>query len=153
MGIKKVVKKGLSMGFQPKRWLGLDHVKSNGKLCSDLVHDLLAKKKSPEQLKQEAEEKRLEQKMTKAELQSRKKIALSLTVFYGLLSIGLLIYAVYLWFSKTLILPGCMSFIVSLLVLVYGLREFIVFGQIHFDYRRLSLSKLIHLFINGKERP
>lgn len=150
MGVKKVIKKGLTFGFQPKRWIGFGQIKKDGKVCADLVNGFLAKEKSPSQLKQEAEEDRQSSRMSDAELQSRKKLALGLVAFYLLLSFGLFCYMGYLWFSKSLILPGCMSFIVGLLVIVYALREFIIFGQIHFDRKRLSLTQLLRLLLKLK---
>ncbi len=149
MGLRSVVKKGVSLGFQPKRWLGLEHVKSNGKVCKDLLTGFFDKEKSEQALRQEQEDRKLEQQMTASDLESRKKLALGLMSFYGLVSLGLFIYTGYLWFAKALILPGCMPVIIGLLVVVYALREFIVFGQIHFKRKRLGLSELCRLLFGA----
>ncbi len=151
MGVKTVIKKGLSLGFQPKRWIGLEHVKSNGKVCKDLVGDLLSNDKSDDRLKKEdQEEKAFLKNMTKAELKSRKQLALVLVGFYSLVSVCLFSYSGYLWFAKSLILPGAMPIIVGFLVLVYALREFLIFGQLQFNRKRLSISQLVNLLLKAK---
>lgn len=130
MGIKSTLKKGISFGFQPKRWFGVEQVKANGKVCTDLAQGLLAKhEKTSEQL-QVAEKLAAEIQNNPPALLMRKRLALVLMLLYlaaGFAAIG---YAVFLWLVKSFILPGSVSFVLSFLLFSYSVREFMVYAQI-----------------------
>lgn len=142
MGFKQVIKKGVSFGFQPKRWLGVDHVASHGKACMDLAKKLLDTKVEPEvQAQQQAEAQALLQ--DQAALSSRARLAVALLTGYALAGTAGIAYAVFLVFIKFLLLPASVMLMVSLILFVYAVQEFMVYGQIRCGGQRLPLKTLI----------
>lgn len=143
MGFRNIVKKSFTAGFQPMRWLGMDLVRSNGKICADLVKDLFEKKP------QASTDVKLIADMSETDLTSRKKIALGLGIFYLVISLSLVGYAFYLWLEKVFILQGAMSLILAFLVSTYSLRELLIYGQIRSRRDRLTLKEWFSLLIKG----
>jgi len=140
MGLKAVIKKGFSFGFQPKRWLGVDQVAAQGETCLKLVKDMLKPGEKPEVTEVET--------MTAT---ARQKLALALWTSYLFSGVCGFVYACYLVLSKALFLPASVMFIVSLLLFVYALREFMVYGQMRCGGEALPLKALIKkLFVISK---
>jgi len=149
VGIKSAIKKTFSSGFQPKRWFGVDHVKANGKICVDLVSDLIATpKKSEDKIEALKIEGRNLQNDPNA-LRFRKYLALGLTFFYLLACFGSIFYGIYLISAKSFILPGCVSLVVSFLLFSYSLREFMAYAQIRSGSVKLPLKMLIKQALKG----
>ena len=149
MGLRQVIKKGISFGFQPKRWIGLDQVKTNSKVCVDLVSDLISKEKFDERHQNDLRKERLlGQQMSASELISRKRLALGMVLLYLVGGLGFIGYALYLGLNKSLWMPSCMSFLVSFLILTYALRELMVYGQIRAK-RRITLKELFRYLTKG----
>lgn len=150
MSFIKTIKKGVSKSFQPARWVGLEHIKANGKICADLVTDLVSSEKHKEFYQREKQKALLlKEQMTSRELSSRMKLALILVFFYLLGGLGLLGYAYYLGAIKSFYLPAVMSMIVALLVFTYSLRELMVYGQIRAKRSRITLKELIRYLVKG----
>ncbi len=147
MGLFKTMKKGLSSGFSPKRWVGLEHVKANGKIVADLAKDLVEDKSKSSALKEKYQASW--DSMTPKEFAARKRFAVVFMVVYVLVGISLIGYAWYLWFSRSLILPGCISFAMALLVFTYSLRELMVYAQIRLQRKHLKLRDLFTYLIKG----
>lgn len=149
MGIRSTIKKGISFGFQPRRWFGVEHVKANGKICVDLLNDLVSETKRSEATglssKTEAED---IQKNPKA-LKFRQRLALCLTCLYTLAAIGAVLYGLNLIVVKSFILSGCVCFILSFLFFIYSLREFMVYAQIRSGLVKRPLKALIKLALKG----
>lgn len=142
MGLKQIVKKGVSIGFQPKRWLGVEQVASHGKTCLSLMKELLEPTVSPEAQAQLAQDATALQQDREA-LTARAKLASKLAIGYafaGVLAFG---YAFMLVIGKSLFLPAAVTAMVAMILLVYALREFMVFGQIRCGGARLPLRALI----------
>lgn len=144
MGLRTVLKKGLSKGFEPKRWVGLEHVKSNGKLCVSLVNEYFSKGSNEEEKLEE-----LPSSMSSDEIKKRKKIAFYLSLSYFVLSLSAVAYALYLWFSDSFILAGCMSNIIAFLLANYSLRELMLYAQIRLGVKRVSFKNLFSYLIKG----
>ena len=147
MGLKKIVKKGISFGFQPKRWFGVDHVAANGKICTSLVADMLIQDQKTAQPDLAADE-----EFTKdpSALRARQQLAIGLMGLYfisGLSGVG---YTLYLWLAKGFFLPGSVSLVLSLVLFSYVLREFMVYGQIRCGGGRLPLKKLLYKLFSKK---
>ncbi len=147
MGLFKTVKKGISSGFSPKRWVGLEHVKANGKIVMDLAKDLVDDKSKSTAVKDKRQASW--DLMTPKEFAARKRSAVVFMVVYVLVGVSLIGYAWYLWFSKSLILPGCISFTMALLVFIYSLRELMVYVQIRLQRSHLKLKDLFVHLIKG----
>lgn len=143
MGLKRIIKKGVTSGFQPKRWVGLEHVKENGKLCAGLVKEYFSEDEKAKLRREEAEA------MTLKQVQSRKKTAVFLSIAYCILAVLLVGYAFYLWFAVHFLLPGAMSMIIAFLLINYSLRELMLYTQIRLKAKRISLKNLFHYLIKG----
>ncbi len=136
MGVKKVIKKSFTAGFNPKRWVGVDHIKDNGRVIGHLFTSLFkqeSKKVKPESF--EAAKARLN--LTEADLQKRVqqgKYVIIFCLFAALLAFAYMIYLVMHHFY----LPGIVTLMISLLALVYAYREHFNIFQI--KQRRLGCT-------------
>ena len=144
MAIRRLIKRGLSFGFQPRRWIGLDTIKSNGRVCSKLLSEYVSEfsgKKDNSNL--------LIEELDKPSIQHRQRLAICFIILYLLLTVGFVVYAVYLWLGKSFIVPSLMSFLMAFLVLTYALREFMIYSHLRLNGRKIKLSSLFYYLFKG----
>lgn len=132
MGLYSTLKKGLSWGFAPKRWVGLEQVKANGKICSQLAKGLFARHYDST----------ASNAIAHSQFQPKKYKLFVLISVYSLSAIGSVVYAGYLFFNKGFFLPGLVSLALMFLFISYGIRELIIYAQFkrgrnHFRFREL----------------
>lgn len=148
VGVRKALKKGLSWGFSPKKWIGVDHVRSQGKICKDLAKGLVSDKKSfIEGLA--ARKAQQEPKLTPAEQKKRKLASLLLIVTYVILAMLALGYAWYLGMGKSLWLAGLVSVAIALLLLTYSLRELVLYAQLRLRRNRVQVKEVLKFVVKG----
>lgn len=141
MGLRHALKKGLSWGFAPKRWIGLDYVKSNSQVCSSLAKDIIhASKKKPAD---NTEPQDLES------TKSRKGIAIVLMAAYLILSVFFVWYAGYMFFNKNYVFSGFVTLGIAGLLITYLVRELLIYAQLQLKRNKLTLKELVKHAIKG----
>lgn len=135
MGFKNAMKKGLFSGLNPLRWMGMEQIKGNGQTIGQITKRLFdasdSSKKNPPKTFEEAMER---YKLSEADLQKRMRSSLRLVYFCLGLSVLLIIYTLYLFFSH-LVLSGFVTIMLTLLLWAYAFRE-------HFNYFQMKQRRL-----------
>lgn len=138
MGFKKVVKKGLTGGISPKRWLGYDSIKTETKLLSKIFGGVFKRSKKAEK-KETFEEAVKRFNLTEGDIQKRIKSSKELAmIFFGMGGL-LFVYAIYQW-SMGRLLSGIICLTLMLLISAYGFREH--FNMFQMRERRLGCTYL-----------
>lgn len=138
MGLFRSVKKGVSSSLNVKRWVGLDHIKDNGRVLGRLFQTVLKKPVQSETTRHESFEECMRRfNMTEEDLQKRIKNGKKMVFFYLLVSIATFIYLIFL-LSYGRHLAGFVCIMLTLLFLVYALREH--FNIYQMNQRRLGCS-------------
>jgi len=143
MGVEKIVKRVLTFGLEPSKWIGVDNLKENGGLINRLVQGLLGKNKKdkdqaaiPETFQQAV----TRHEMTKDDIKGRQRLAVILLMSYLIASLALLVYGVVLIASKGFLLSPLVCFILAMLLLVNAVREHIVYYQFKLQRSNITLA-------------
>lgn len=141
----KVIKKGLAMGFAPRRWLGSEQVSKQGKVCVELAREL-----APDT------EELLAKHRSKASMQStcrrRSRSILILCLCYFWMGLGFISYSFFLWMIKGFFLAGVVSLMISLLLLSYFVREGMLYMQIRTKRNRITVKDFLKFLFKGFSR-
>lgn len=138
MGFRRTVKKGIFSGLNVKRWVGIDHIKENGRIIGGLFNSLFNSSSKKETTRKETFEECMRRlNLSETDLIERIKSGKKIILFC-LLGSGLtLIYLFYL-LSYGRYLASVVTFVLTLLFLVYAFREHFNIYQI--KQRRLGCS-------------
>lgn len=132
--MKEFIKNSVKKGFNVKRWLAFDEVKSNTvsvkKLAQDVFSNPADKPAQPETFEQAVKRFNLSEQDIQKRMQMLFYTALGCVVGMVLA----LLYAIYL-FSSGMVLAGFMSTLLGLSMGVYGFRE-------HFNYFQMKQRRL-----------
>ncbi len=143
MGVEKIIKKVLTFGMEPSTWIGVDQIKENGSLIGRLCRRLFSRRARAEEatqprIQETYQQMLARQNMSTEDVKQRKRLAVILACCYLFVSLLLFSYGFYLCASAGFVLSGLLCFILCLLLLLYALREHMVFYQL--KYRRTNLS-------------
>lgn len=137
MGIRSAIKKGLSNGFQPKRWFGVEQFQKNTKYCQTLISSI-----SPESTgKSTVTENSIPPSFSDKDKKNRSLLAIALLVIYLIAMTATLIYAVILttqsrWFFSAFTL------LITFLISTHALRELMTYAQLKFPESKVTLKNL-----------
>ena len=149
MGFFSTVKKGLTFGIKPKKWIGTDSLKRNGKDIVQMYQQLVEKKPTSDRRENFSE---CMQRYGLSEADVQKRMKKSQRTAYGFLAVGgaALVYAIY-WWTQGRFLPGILSIVMTLLLSAHAFREHFNYFQI--KQRRLGCTFSDWLaFVSGKKK-
>ena len=135
MGFRRIMKKGLSSGLNPFRWVGMEQIKGNGRTISDISKKLFKTNNHSQATPPKTFADAMRRYgLTEAALQKRMKSSLRLAYFCVALSVVMIAYTIYL-FASHLVLSGFVTTMLALLLWAYAFRE-------HFNYFQMKERRL-----------
>lgn len=138
MGFFKVVKKGITAGWNVSSWVGARQIKGNIGAIKELANDAFLTKKAKEPIKKETFEQCLKRLgISEAVLQKRIKNSTQIIIMCSLLSVPMAIYTLYM-FSSHFYLSSFVCAMLTLLLLTYSFREH--FNRFQMKQRRLGCT-------------
>ena len=139
MGIRNIVKRGVSGGFSPTRWMSVESIKENGHFIGELFQAVFYRKKSKNEAlqKKSFEEVMQHFKMTEKDLEMRMRKSRLLILFCLGLGILVLGYMAYLYIDGQL-LAGTICLMLSFVMFSYAFREH--FNLFQMKQRRLGCT-------------
>ncbi len=139
MGVRKAIKKTVTSGLSPKRWVGLDQIKENAGTVKNIAKAVLKPGSGDQdEIKQETFEQALVRlNITEEDLKKRMESSKYIVWFCSGLSLSIFIYMFYLW-SQGQIVSGVVCFMLSFVLGAYAFREH--FNLFQMKQRRLGCS-------------
>lgn len=133
MGIKKSLKDHLGEGFNVKKWMGTENIKTDTRNLLHITKETLNAPKSS--IKTETFEESLARlQLTEADVKKRMRTSLQILICLLVLMGGLLLYSFYLWHLH-LYRSVSINTVLMILIGSYAFRE-------HFHYFQMKQRKL-----------
>lgn len=137
MGFKSGMKRGFFSGLNVKRWVGMDHIKENGRTIGKLFKTVMKNGPKETTHPESFKEAMHRYNMTEKDLKARMKTAKKIITFSLVVSAAVLLYLFYL-IAHHRIIPSFVCFMMIFLLLAYGFREH--FNLYQMRQRRLGCS-------------
>lgn len=137
MGIKSFIKNNAKHGFNPKKWVGYDHIKHDAKVVGKLAKRAFSSGDADSIRKESFEEAMKRLNLSEKDIQERIKKAKDAVFIFLLMGGALLAYMVYQWVTGHF-LSGFTCLILSLVVFVHAFREH--FNAYQMRQRQLGCS-------------
>lgn len=140
MGVMKIVKKGVSAGWNVSAWVGAKSIKRNTLMLKELSQTAFATQKpsSKEPKKETFEQAMRRLNLTEEALKKRIKSSTLVIRFCGILTLPMLIYTLYM-FKSGFYLSSFVCLMLTFLAAAYTFREH--FNRFQMLQRRLGCSK------------
>lgn len=136
MGFRRVVKKGLSGGLNPKRWLGYDQLKEDTASVGNIARSVFKREKNTER-KETFDDAVKRFNLTEEDIKKRMKTSKQLVALF--LGMGGLLFAYFVYQCATgHILHSFICLVLTALILVNAFREH--FNLFQMRQRRLGCT-------------
>lgn len=139
MGIRNIVKRGVSGGFSPTRWMSVESIRENGHFIGELFRTVFYRKnKKDNPLKKKSFDEVMQHyNMTEKDLEMRMRKSQLLILFCLGLGVLVLGYMIYLFIDDQL-LAGFICLMLSFVMFSYVFREH--FNLFQMRQRRLGCT-------------
>ena|SRR3990167_5236224 len=136
MGLRNVIKKGVVSGLNPVRWVGVEQIKSNGKIIANVTNRLFKTHNTTTSTFSPTTFEDCMKYYGITEESLKKRMRWSRYLVYACLvgSLLMLAYTIYLFVSH-LVLSGFVTTMLTLLLWAYAFRE-------HFNYFQMKQRRL-----------
>jgi len=133
---EKETKKGFfSFILDVRKWANVDEITDNARAIAISLKNLQKHRESSKYLLTDTFDEVMRMlNVTEDEIKRRTRYFLYCSITYFVTFVGLLVYTIYLAYSSSMLLSTLTSLVLSLVMLVYALRE-------HFWYTQMKMRK------------
>jgi intracellular multiplication protein IcmV len=151
MGLKRVVKKGVVSGLNVSRWVGFDHLKSNGRTIKNLFSKLFKLEKQDPNLSKETFAEFMQRfNWSEQDVQKRIKNGAYLVGFCLISGFFLLAYTIYL-ICHFQIIASFVCLMLTCFLLANAFREHITLFRLKKRCLECTVQEWLHNILKGSK--